>query len=597
MTQASNDQNSPAPVGVQHEAHSSSLTRRRPSRHEDEARLTGIHNTHAAASIRRTIRTEAVEELHEPTAFSWLQFWKTLLYETLPPVIFSPLAALVLEPSREQALHVVEHRMLLATSTKYRPMGSVIQAWVSYVFVYLIHVALFVALFGDSESVLGVDPFQIGLVYALVFVRNLIIAVKYGYFRPEDIAQLGKPPPEWDEERTNRRLIFAGWRSPGNFPGLIEDELTCAMDENDIALQGMSFRMGEATSSRLRQHPTNELFTAATSCNTEEEVSSGFVAHQLITRAYSVPFPTHYGVLVLLVPLMLAAIPVVTRWQYGLSLFGGGGYSTLVAVAVFLGSILATVPVLVFGLISAHDFNRRAKVLSALGKLVQYPGLAMAQLLGTPGPVDQAPEGSVASHQPSHVFVDLKHADNVFAWMNCRKTLRSFGEAYYHRTQVYTSILLGYAFLCMLVLNAIVWGQMEHHVSTIYLIAMLVLSIATISMVSITKATRLQALSRKHRDVIKREVFLHEKHLLELDATTQKDEVDELQHAKALLQQVDEMIHFQEEIYKPTTVLGQAASQNVVNSTMGVLLAGLFFAVEGFSSALIEYDTLGWFLP
>jgi len=369
------------------------------------------------------------------------------------------------------------------------------------------------------------------------------------------------------------------------------------MDENDIALQGLSFCIDEPTSTRLRQHPTNELFTAATSCNAEGEVSSGFVAHQLITRAYSVPFPTHYGLLVALVPIVLAVIPVVTRWHYELSLFGGGGYPTLVAVAVLLGSLLATLPVLVFGLISAHDFNRRAKVLSSLGKLVQYPGISMARFLGTDVPGGESSQAPAVAQQDGHVFVDLKHADNVFAWMNTRKTLRSFGEAYYQRTQVYTSILLGYAFLCMLMLNAIVWGQMQHHVSTIYLIAVLVLSIASISIASIAKATRLQALSRKHRDVIKKEVFLHEKHLLELDAATQKDEVEELQHAKALLQQVDEMIHFQEEIYKPTTVLGQAASQNVVNSTMGVLVAGLVFAVEGFSSAVIKYDAFGWFLP
>jgi len=596
MTQMSKEMDLAATGAVEHEAHSSSLTRRHPTVSDDEARLSGVHNTHAAARIRRTVRAGAVDELHEPTVFSWPEFWKTLVYETLPPVIFSPIAALILEPSRKEAWHVVQHRALLATSTSYRPMGSVIGAWVSYAFAYLVYTALFVALFGPADSVIGVDPFQIVLIYALVFVRNLIIAVKYGYFRPEDMAQLRKPPPDWDEERTNRRLIFAGWRSPGNFPGLIEDELTCAMDENDIALQGMSFRMDDETSARLRQHPTNELFTAATSSNSEGEVSSGFVAHQLITRAYSVPFPTHYGLVVPLVLLVLAAIPVVTRWQHDLALFGGGGYPTLVAVAVLLGSLLATMPVLVFGLISAHDFNRRERVLSALGDLVQYPGLSMEQFLGTGEQASDSSQDGVAMQERSRVFVDLEHADNVFAWMNCRKTLRSFGEAYYQRTQVYTSILLGYAFGCVLMLNAIGWGQMQHHVSSVYLICGFVLSIASISIVSITKATRLQSLSRKHRDVIKREIFLHEKHLLELDSATQMPQIEELQHAKALLQQVDEMIHFQEEIYKPTRVLGQAATQNVVNSTLGVLLAGLVFAVEGFGGAGIVYDVHGWFL-
>ena len=56
------------------------------------------------------------------------------------------------------------------------------------------------------------------------------------------------------------------------------------------------------------------------------------------------------------------------------------------------------------------------------------------------------------------------------------------------------------------------------------------------------------------------------------------------------------MIHFQEEIYKPTRVLGQAATNNVLSSTLGVLIAGVFFAVEGSGGVRNVYDALGWFL-
>ena len=178
--------------------------------------------------------------------------------------------------------------------------------------------------------------------------------------------------------------------------------------------------------------------------------------------------------------------------------------------------------------------------------------------------------------------------------MNCRKTLRSFGESYYQRTQVYTSILLGYAFLCVFALNIIMWGQLQHHVSTVYLISFLVFAIASIAIASINKATRLQGLSRIHRDMIKQEVFLQEKQLLELDPASQQVDIQRLRQAKTLLQQVDEMIHFQEEIYKPTRVLGQAATQNVLNSTFGLRLAGVVFAVEGSGGARIVYDPFGW---
>jgi len=593
MTTKQRDDDRQAPVrsDVEHQQHNSSLIRRTPSREVDDARLSGIHNSHTAANIRTVVGLDKVDELHEPIVFSWRQFWTTLLYETLPPVIFSPLAALLIEPSREAAWHVIQHRGLLATSTRYRPLPSVLVfCLMQYPMVYLIHIALAVALFGPADSLIMVDPWQITLAYGFNFVRNLIISVKYGYLRPEDTAQLRRSPPHWDEDRTDRRLIFGGWRSPGNYPGLIEDELTCAMDENNIALQAMSFRIDEDSSATLREHPTNELFTAATPNNANNEVSAGFVAHQLLRRAYSVPFPKHYGAVVMLTPLLLIAIPPLTRWHRGLHLLGDTGLETLVGTAVLLGCFFGSVPVFVFGLISAHDFNRRARLISSLGSLVTYPGIPLSKLLGNTSEATQktAPE--------AHLFISLKNANNVFAWMNCRKTLRSFGEGYYQRTQVYTSILLGYAFLCVFALNIIMWGQLQHHVSTVYLISFLVFAIASIAIASINKATRLQGLSRIHRDMIKQEVFLQEKQLLELDPASQQVDIQRLRQAKTLLQQVDEMIHFQEEIYKPTRVLGQAATQNVLNSTFGLLLAGVVFAVEGSGGARIVYDTFGWFM-
>ena len=36
-------------------------------------------------------------------------------------------------------------------------------------------------------------------------------------------------------------MIGQGWTNPSKYPSLIEDELVCAMDENDVALQGISF--------------------------------------------------------------------------------------------------------------------------------------------------------------------------------------------------------------------------------------------------------------------------------------------------------------------------------------------------------------------
>ena len=92
-------------------------------------------------------------------------------------------------------------------------------------------------IFLDNSLVRNVDIFEIILVYLSVSLRNLIVCVKYGYYRKEDYEQLSRDPPNWDEFKTTRRMIGQGWTNPSKYPSLIEDELVCAMDENDVVLQ------------------------------------------------------------------------------------------------------------------------------------------------------------------------------------------------------------------------------------------------------------------------------------------------------------------------------------------------------------------------
>ena len=426
-----------------------------------------------------------------------------------------------------------------------------------------------------------------------MLVRNLIVSVKYGYLRPEDVEKLSGPPPEWDEKQTNRRLIFAGWRDPSQFDGLIEDELTCSMDENDVALQGMSFDIDQGVASKLRNRRTSELFTAATPYNAENQITAGFVLHQILGRAYTQPFPVKYNQLIGVVPMIFAATLVFTRWQYDLPIFGEPGLERFATIVIYL-SILFSFPLMAFGLISAHDFNRRNLAMKDLGQMIQAPGLPIKKF-GQRDNTDAYTEDSDENN--SHLYIDLQEPNNVFSWYQCRRTLRSFGEPYYKRIQAYTSISLSYAFVCAIILNAIVWSELQHHVSTIWFIVVVIFALSMISLMSIAKAILLQSKSRQHRDLIKNHLILLEKRLCDEEETLDEATKRRLKHSGTLLRELDEAIHFKEEIYEPTRVMGQPATQNVINSTMGLLLAGLIFAIEGFSGMEIEYDVFGWFIP
>ena len=596
---------------VEHHKNESNLHKRRPSKEEDEQFHSKLEGSHEAAKLRRSSSGERMQSFHTPVEFSWSQFWTTFLYENLPPVFVSPIAVLLIERSFTRAWHITQHRGLCLVSTKHNSVGFIIFLWVLiYPSSWLITTALTLRLFGYEGLVQNVDLFQMILAYFFLFMRRLIISIKYAYFRPEDIALLGLPAPNWDGNKTNRRLVGMGWSNPAGFPGLIEDELTCAMDENDVSLQGITFKLDEDVCNKMKNHPTNELFAAEKKNNQKDEVNSGFILHQILRSVYNIKFPPTYNLTVMLLAFSIALLPIFFRMYYGLDVFG----ETLFENVIFAGctfGFLVSLNIMTFGFICAHDFKRRFNSMKRLGELITFPGLAISDFLfhipkeerkNSSEEPDENLTANTENEEPGpnqknpYVFFDLKKRSNVFAWMNCRKTLRSFGEGFYLRIQGYTSTLLLYSFFCIVILNIIAWMQLRHHVSTIYLIIMIIIVIASISIFSISKAIKLQTLSSSQRELVRKEIFLQEEEMWHSDSQDSiKDDLNELRSAKALLEQVDESINFNDLIYKPTKVLGFSANQNVIGSALGIIATGAFLAIEGFSGSGIYYDITGWF--
>ena len=596
---------------VKHQENTSSLHKRRPSREEDEKFHSQLESGHSAAKLRMSSSDEKIHSFHTPVEFSWSQFWVTFVYENLPPVILSPIAAILFERSFTRAWHVSQHRQLFAVSTKHNPFFNIMFCWViAYPCSWLITSALILRLIGHESLVLNVDLFQMILAYLFLFMRRLIISVKYAYFRPEDIALLSLPAPKWDADKTSRRLVAQGWSNPADYPGLIEDELICAMDENDLSLQGITYKLDEHVCDTMNKHPTNELFAAEKKNNQKDEVNSGFILHQILRAVYNVRFPSTYFFITILCTFSIAILPIILRLYYGIDVFGKTFLENVIFTGCFLG-FLSGISLMMFGFVCAYDFKRRFNALKKLGDLVNFPGLRLSDFLFFSSKEDcknenqqseknlnmkKFNEKSSEKNNDRYVFVDLKERSNVFAWMNCRKTLRSFGEGFYLRIQGYTSILLIYSFFCVVVLNIIAWTQARHHVSTIFLILLIVFVIASISIFSISKATKLQSLSSIQRDLLRKEIFLQEEEIWHSETEKNIDsKLKELKSAKALLQQVDETINFHDLIHKPTKVLGHAANQNVIGSALGIIATGCFLAIEGFSGSGISYDLYGWF--
>jgi len=560
----------------------SHLSLRTPSNETDEKFISGISSIYEAAKLRRASNDPSITDYHSPVKFSWKEFWKTMIYENLPPVIFSPIATLFLEKSRSRAWHVSQNRMLIAVSTKHHSLKEIIQMWlVVYPGSWLMNIGLYFAIFTEKELIMNIDPFHMILAYLLLFMRRLIIATKYGYFRPEDTERLCLPAPDWDRNKTNRRLVGQGWMTPWLFPGIIEDELTVAMDENDTCLQAIPFEVDSLTKDKLINQQTPNLFPQKTSASKENEIASGFILYRIIKSVYDSPTIKNFSLIYFFTAFTIALTPFFVKYLYGIPLFGMNTYEMTISIATMMG-FFNGFQLLMFGLVCSVDYERRFQCSKKLGDLVSYPGLAFNKLF--------------PDSDSSNIFIDLQKRINVFSWMNMRKVLRSFGEAFYLRIQSYTSILIFYSMFCVAILNLIIWTELRHHISTIYVISVIIFFISSISLFAIYKAIKLQSLSAEHRDYIRNEIFIIEEEIWELQLKERsKNKLDDLKSAKALLEQVDESINYKELIYKPTTIFGYAANNGVMGSVLSIVLTGVLFAIQGFVSTGISYDSFGWF--
>ena len=568
-----------------HYRNPTSLHKRDPVEDEESINYEEIYNSHKSANIRGIHEEKFLDKLHDPVTFNWSQFWVTFLYENLPPVILSPIAAILIERNKKQAWNVIQNRMLLIFSLNHN--GKFLHFW-QWLLVYPanlgIHISLFLVLISYSGTS-NVDIFHLIIAYMCLFFRNLIISIKYGYFREEDFSLLNKDPPYWNEDRTSRRLVGVGWMEPKKFPGLVEDELICAMDESDVSLKAMSFTTKNFPAEILRNHKTDKLFSAASPSNTSNEVTAAYVVHQILSKIYKNDVSKIY----LIIPMSLTIIYILSPQIFGIyydHLFIFKGWtSAFIYISYSWACFYYAFSILIFASICILDFKRRNMTMDMFGSLIKSPGIKISSF------IDSKDDNIDTLKQ--RFFIDLKIPSNVFSWMYARKVLRNFGHIFYLRIQGYVSVLLCYSIFCVVLLNLIAWMEISHHQSTLFIIIFTIISVSILSIISIIQASNLQHASSSHRNLIRDTIFLVEKSIIENKVFNSYNSL--IINSRALLKEVDESIYFDELIHNPTKILGYIASTTVISSALGIILTGLVLALEGFSGSSIAYDINGWF--
>ena len=490
--------------------------------------------------------------------FSWKQFWVSLLYENLPPVIFSPFAALLVERSFARAWNVCQNRNLLIAPSHNNPLYFVLFSWlITYPASWLITCGLLIVVTFDTAPEGAIDELQMLFAYSLLFTRRLIIAVKYGYFSNDEYASLAKPPG-WDFEKSQRKLIAQGWSRPTEFNGLISYELEETIASRGVDLKAMQIERGDGKSLGLFA-----------------------VARAIIHQAYAAPPPRWFNLLTFASVLIIVGSLAYFRSINGIPFWSDGWQQNIVTLAIF-GGVISSIGLMGFGLLCAHDFRRRVRAGELFYKALLPPGLEISM-----------PEGGV-----ERVFFD-KHSPNcVNGWVQSRNVVRGFGERFYRRVQSYTSILIAYSVLCVGVLNFMMWTQVPHQSATAVTIAATVFVISLIGSYAMYGATRLQHSSYLQRASLQRELLSLE---VEIGILSQQgkstDDLQRLGTAKTLLQQVDENVNYEELVFRPTSILGYRAESGLIGSVLGIVITGGLLVLQGFASMGITYNASGWFWP
>ena len=314
---------------------------RKASKEENQVLIERIDSLSEAAKLRNILSDKSPESFHNPIEFSWKAFWKTFIYENLPPVFLSPLAALILEGSPSRAWNVSQNRNLIALSTQHMPLLNIIVSWlITYPGSWLLTSAFIIAVFYDSDLLRNIDTFHIILAYSCLFTRRLIICAKYGFYRPDELERLCHPAPRWSSDKTERKFIGRGWNNPKNYPGLIEDEMTSAMDENDIALHAIPLEFNQDIVSKMSQEEGSEIFTSDTNATKSNETSSAFFLFNLINSVYKKDFVKPYRLI--LYPSMLAIIftPFVIKSISGVYLFGSNPLEVFITTMSVFGFLI-----------------------------------------------------------------------------------------------------------------------------------------------------------------------------------------------------------------------------------------------------------------
>ncbi|GMH57371.1 hypothetical protein TrLO_g12679 [Triparma laevis f. longispina] len=538
------------------------LVRRKSRQEEQVATESFIKNMAGATSVRKHLKDDS-SDLHLQNKFNKQEFFTSLVYETLPPVILSPLFAVFME-GPERAYHLVNHRLFLPVDKSYQKdnPGLIVFWWIVFIpILHLVQFSVWSCFFYSSD--LGIDIWEGILAFFTFVCRNMILSIKYAYYSDEEL----------EGAHQTRKLIGAGWRFPLEHQGLVEEELKLAQELIDVHLGAPSFKLENVEAAQfLRNFDCHEDFKADNGHNEDDEVSAAFIVHQFVRKCFGNEIPFGFNAKIAnFAPLVTALIPNLLRLSSGQWAFGETHWQKSVHAGLFVSRFFFFAQLFLFGYIAVHDFMRRKHTMKLLGRMTTFPGVRLDEFLtrkeskgekkdaeiakvkekekakkeleakkkGTdinssekvyaapddpkkddnpadPAALEEGDLPPIRSMQTSldspdisglRVYIDLREGANAFSWVLARRAVKAFGSGYYSRIQAYIGVLFLWSVFAMISLNGLFWSSQKHSVNTIYYLCIVVFTITVCVLTAVGEATKLQEMVTLHRMILKNEIF------------------------------------------------------------------------------------------
>ena len=602
------------------------------------------------------VRTVVSENLTlEPVvAFKPSQFFRTALYESLPPGA-NWLAVLAVETllfghTPEEARFAAGARLMVPTFVVagtpmvdlYKvPVGAVAFANIGHLFMFFFWFPVVLS-FASPEVSAFLAPQELATCVIIYFCRVFVISCKYSLLPESYVSDArGIMYRKIRGEDASRHIVGVAWNDPKhpNHFDLLQMEMERACLEADVDLEGTEIDVGSAPAAAILRARARGLGErrAPPSSSPPTRVCGKELLAALVEQHVGVPIPPAINAFVFFAAVAFALILPVARAAVGVAAFGDTPLRRTCAAFVFIYSQFTFMGNVGFSLGMSWTFRRANNAMTSLNAMIAYPGEPAATFL-PPRPKKRkapsssssssAPPGSNAKITPSThgasnddaddsdetaeqralrrageagemICVDLKDPESCLGWALVRRALRKVGSPWSRRLNLFSVIYLICSLACALCLLLLYYGaeRVTHRLSTS--LSLFFLAVVVSAMVSITvlEGSLLNDMVCRVRTRLRREMFAIAAQLNVggAEAVDDPGEAKRLECAHRMIDAVDRCVHAEEDPThgsEPVEVFSQMPATPAAVTFVASTLVSLLLVATQRAFTMIEQE--GW---